>query len=65
MQTGVDHSERLLRANDVCGRLGISRSTFYAMIGAGNFPPGVKITTRRVGWPESVVQLWIKSRMAA
>lgn len=57
--------ERILRVREVCERLSISRSTLYAMINNGEFPAGIKITVQRVGWPESVVDNWIRSRPSA
>jgi prophage regulatory protein len=60
-----NRSERLLKARDVYGRLGICRSKFYDMVRDGEFPSGVRITTQRVGWRESAVDDWINSLPAA
>ncbi len=57
---------RLLRAREVyLDRLHVSRSTFYAMVRAGEFPRPVRITEQCVGWIESAVDEWISSRPAA
>lgn len=57
--------ERLLRAREVIQRIGVSRSTFFAMIREGKFPAGVKITDQCVGWREAVVDAWIRDRPTA
>lgn len=65
MQNSIEiaRPERLLRAREVYDmRLGISRSTFYELVSTGEFPPAVRITRQRVGWKESAVDNWIKSR---
>ena len=62
-QVSENRPERLLRAKEVYqDRLRISRSTFYDMLRNKDFPPAVRITVQRVGWPESAVDAWIKSR---
>ena len=62
-------SNRLLRPGEVCERLGgIGRSTFCRLVRSGAFPPAVIVTPGRTGihgWPESVVDAWIQSRVAA
>lgn len=55
--------ERLLRAREVYeGRLQISRSSFYALVRAGEFARPVQITKQRVGWLQSDVETFIASR---
>lgn len=59
-------SERLLRAREVYeGRLQISRSSFYALVRAGEFARPVQITKQRVGWRQSDVDAFIASRPEA
>lgn len=62
MQANNDKPERILRADEVCQRIGCGKSKLYLMLGTGEFPAGVQITTRNVGWRESDVDAWIKSR---
>ena len=62
--------ERLLRLPDVKRRTGLSRSTIYAYISAGEFPKGIRLGARCVAWAESEIDSWIachiaKSRNAA
>ena len=56
--------ERILRADEVCNRIGCGKSKLYLMLGTGEFPLGVRVTSRNVGWRESDVEAWIKSRPA-
>jgi len=53
---------RILRVREVADRSGISRSLLYKFVREGKFPPSVKIGERAVGWLESDVDGWIKSR---
>lgn len=56
-------SVRILRLKDVMVITGLSRSTIYAEIAKGKFPRQIKLTgARSVGWHESAVVAWIKSR---
>ena len=64
MQYHKDKPERILRSDEVCQRIGCSKSKLYLMLGAGEFPLGVRITARNVGWRESDIDGWIKSRPA-
>jgi prophage regulatory protein len=65
MQFEHEKPERILRASEVCRRAGFGKSTLYTMLNAGEFPAGVRVTKRNVGWRESEVEAWIKSRPAA
>ncbi len=54
---------KILRLRDVINLTGLSRSTIYAEIAKGNFPRQISLTgKRRVGWHESSIIKWIKSR---
>lgn len=55
-------TDRLLRARSVLEKIGCGNSKFYQMLSSGEFPPGVRIGTRSVGWRESTVDEWIASR---
>lgn len=55
--------ETLIRRKEVERRTGLSRSTLYALISSGDFPPPVRITARAVAWPESHVENWITQRV--
>ena len=52
---------QLLRRVHVEEITGLKRSTIYAMIKRGEFPPPVKITTKAVGWKSSEIFQWINT----
>ena len=56
--------DRIMRKGEVCGVLGLSKSTIYAMIKDGRFPAPTRIGQRASGWPESKVSKWIADRVA-
>lgn len=56
---------RLLRRPDVQFRIGLGRSTLYAMIQAGTFPGPVQLGARAVAWRESEIDDWIENRASA
>ncbi len=62
MQEVTERAERILRVDSVCNRIGYGRSKLYSMLNTGEFPCGIKVGPRRVGWRESQVDAWIKSR---
>lgn len=53
---------RLLRLKEVKMRVGLGRSTIYRWISEGRFPKPVRLGCRSVGWLESTIDSWIKSR---
>ncbi len=60
----ADHG-RFLRIKDVIATIGLSRTSIYRMIGAGEFPKPVQLTARSVGWWEADVATWLESRLSA
>lgn len=48
-----------LRLPQVKVRTGLSRSSLYAKISRGEFPPPINLGARAVGWLESEVDEWI------
>jgi prophage regulatory protein len=46
----------------VRARTGLSRSTIYAYIATGMFPPQRRLGPRRVAWLASEVKAWIITR---
>lgn len=54
--------ESIKRINDTKSIVGLSRSTIYAMIKRGEFPQPVLLGSRSVGWRNTDIQEWIKSR---
>ena len=61
----MDNPEKILRLQAVKARCGLSRSTLYNRIAAGEFPSPVSLGARSVGWVESEVNAWISSRIHA
>ena len=55
-------TDRILRRPAVEARIGLSRSTIYEGIASGCFPKPIRIGRRAVGWPESVIDAWLKER---
>lgn len=55
----------LLRLSKVQERTGLSRSTLYAYMRAGQFPEPVTISSRCVAWVEAEIDRWIADRIAA
>jgi len=53
---------RVLNVNDVVGITGLSKVTIWRKERSGNIPKRINLTSRRVGWIESEVVEWLKSR---
>lgn len=56
---------RILRRRQVEEMVGLSCSTIYAAIAAGEFPKPVQLGAQSVGWLLSDVENWIRERVAA
>jgi len=54
----------ILRLPEVSQATGLSRSTIYRLVQAGNFPPPLKLTTRTIGWYSTDIDTWIAARAA-
>lgn len=54
----------ILRLRQVVARTGVSRSTIYHMVAAGQFPSAVALGARAVGWHVADVDAWLASRPA-
>ena len=55
----------ILRLWQVMARTGLSKSTIYAKIEAGEFPESVNLGGRAVGWIEDEVNDWLIARVEA
>lgn len=51
-----------LRRPEVEARVGLSRSSIYAFMAAGDFPKPIRIGARAVAWRLSDIEDWISSR---
>ncbi len=55
---------KFLRLQEVLDRSGLSRSTCYELIAAGDFPKPVKIAPRAIAFAESEFEQWAAQRIA-
>ncbi|AAV97122.1 AlpA family phage regulatory protein [Ruegeria pomeroyi] len=55
-------AENHLRRHAVEAVTGLSRSSIYAMMDAGDFPRPVRIGKRAVAWPQSAIEAWLANR---
>jgi prophage regulatory protein len=56
--------DALLRRTSVQAITGLSRSSLYAAVKAGTFPPPLKIGKRAVAWRTSDINTWIANQTA-
>lgn len=54
--------DRILRRRETAQRVGVHRDTLRRMVAEGRFPRPRVITPSVQGWPESVVDEWIRTR---
>lgn len=55
----------MLSLSEVVARVGLGRSSIYAMMKRGDFPKQVRVGMRRVVWVEEEVDAWLQSRIDA
>jgi prophage regulatory protein len=53
----------ILRLPAVKTRTGLSRSTIYLRVAAGNFPKPISLGARAVGWVETEVESWLAGQI--
>jgi prophage regulatory protein len=58
-------ANRVLRDHEVEARVGLSRSTRWRLVRAGQFPAPIELGERARGWIESDIDEWIASRTPA
>ena len=58
----AEPDEELWSLNVIKAKTGLSRSTIYAYIAAGDFPAQRRLGRRRVAWLASEVRAWMVSR---
>lgn len=61
----MDNPEKIIRLQVVKARCGLSRSTLYNRMAAGEFPSPIALGARSVGWVESEINAWIAARINA
>ena len=52
---------KIVRLDEVCALVGLARSTIYAKVSAGGFPPPIRLGSRSVGWRLSDLDSWLKA----
>ena len=55
----------ILRLPQVIVRTGLSRSSIYAKVSAGDFPEPISLGARAVGWLADEVEAWLVARVEA
>jgi prophage regulatory protein len=56
--------QRLLSAEDVRTRVGVSRTTIWREVRAGRFPAPVQISPRRIGFVEAEIDAFLARQRA-
>ena len=54
--------DSLLRAPEVCSRLGIGRSSLYSLVQRGELCPPIKVSLRISAWRSSAIDAFIDRR---
>lgn len=54
-----------LRIKKVSARIGVGTSTIYAWIAKGVFPKPVKLNSKTIVWPASLVDQWAQTQIDA
>jgi prophage regulatory protein len=55
---------KILRAREVCARVGYSRMHLSRLEKAGEFPKRIQVGANRIGWLENEITDWILERAA-
>lgn len=54
--------KQVMNLNDVLAILGISKSTLYRLIDAGNFPKPFKLGVRLNAWRVETIETWLMTK---
>ncbi|MCL6555002.1 MAG: AlpA family transcriptional regulator [Burkholderiales bacterium] len=54
----------ILRLPELRKRIGLSRSSIYALVRQGKFPRPISLSARAVGWSLAEVEQWLAERAA-
>ncbi len=63
--TNLSADDPILRMPDVEHSVGLRKSTIYAMVKEGDFPPPINLGRRASGWLLSDINQWKRERIAA
>ena len=61
----MSEREKIVRAPELQEWIGLSRSTVWRLVKAGEFPAPIRLHGNAVAWREQDVNEWIKSRPLA
>lgn len=54
----------ILNIKQVCTKCGLSRSTIYRLMNAGDFPKAVKLTAKRIAFRVEDIENWLATRVS-
>ena len=54
----------MLNIKQVCTKCGLSRSTIYRLMNAGDFPKAVKLTAKRIAFRVEDIEHWLATRVS-
>ena len=60
-----DALDQIWSRREVARRLNVSVTTLWRLVRRGHFPPAVRISPGRVGWPARIVRRWIDALLKA
>ena len=58
----LEKPNKILRLPAVLERIQLSRSTLYAMLSRGDFPPPIKLGVRARAWRVEDIENWLDAR---
>ena len=53
---------QVLRLKQVCARTALCRAMIYPLVALGDFPDRIQLGCRAVGWLQSDVETWLRTR---
>lgn len=63
MDSATGTAGRILRLRDVLRFVGLSRSSLYRLVAAGDFPQPVPLGARTIGWVGAEIDDWLTKRI--
>lgn len=54
---------QILTRNQVIAALGVSATTLWRLERDGAFPPPIRLSPRRIGWPAATVERWLEQKL--
>lgn len=63
MSENIAQTERFIKLPEVMNKTGLSRSTIYRNMKAGDFPKSIQLNQQNIVWLESEVNAWMKAQI--